>query len=725
METTRHFRIQLFIFAAMLPLFFAAALFAQDPPGRAGRLSYVGGNVSLQPAGETQWSAALLNYTITTGDRLYTDQGARADLEIGGSAVRMSDATDVTVTNLTDNFLQVGLAQGTIRVTVYEMQQDHSIELDTPNGALNIQEAGSYRVDTSPNDGVTLVSVSSGSLQVSGGDASQDVGSGQAVTLTGTDSIQIQPAYMPTEDSFDQWCAERDRRANEAAAAEGQYVSRDMPGYADLNYYGRWQQTSVYGPVWYPTDVPQGWAPYRYGHWAWVNPWGWTWVEDEPWGFSPFHYGRWAYVGSSWGWIPGPADVAPVYSPALVAFVGGGGFSVSVGFGQSGVAAWFPLGPGDVYHPWYHHDDNYLRQVNVTNIRNVNNVTNFTNITNVRNVTNVTNVNNTNVTNIRNVTYVNQRRGVTAVQASAFNSGRSVAPRMVRVTPQQIARAQVIPHPTISPTQHAVVVEPVAAPPIRIERARAAPRAVVAAAHPAGPRTVLPNRVAPNRPGQPYRAVPNRPGQPTTPVPNRVAPNRPVQPYRAVPNRPGQPTTPVPNRVAPNRPVQPYRAVPNRPGQPTTPVPNRVAPNTPGQPYRPVPNRPAQPATPASNRVAPNRFSRTPPPAARPNLPPARPMFTHKTSPPQPPLVTRTPPPQRHVPFVQQRPALQQHPGRPLEPRQIQNIRAGKPAGPVRDREFPPHPVARPAPRRRPAPPPKRPAPPPKHPAPPPHKPGF
>lgn len=672
MKITARFRVQLLMLAATLPMFLAAASFAQDPPGRAGRLSYVQGSVSLQPAGETQWSAALLNYTITTGDRLYTDQGARADLEVGGSAVRMSDATDVTVTNLTDGILQLGLAQGTIRVTIYQLQQGDSIEIDTPNGALNIQQAGSYRVDASPNDGVTLVSVSSGSLQVSGGDASQDVGSGQAVTLTGTDSIQIQPAYMPTEDSFDQWCAERDRRNNQAAAAEGQYVNRDMPGSADLNYYGRWQRTADYGAVWYPTDVPQGWAPYRYGHWAWVNPWGWTWVDDEPWGFSPFHYGRWAYVGSAWGWIPGPADVAPVYSPALVAFVGGGGFSISIGFGRSGVAAWFPLGPGDVYHPWYHHDDAYLRRVNVTNIRNVNNVTNFTNITNVTNVTNVTN---NNVTNIRNVTYVNQRVGTTAVQTSAFNSGRPVAPQMVRVTPQQIAKAQVIPHPEVSPTQRAVVVKPVAAPPITTERAHAAPRAVAAVAnHPAGRPTALPNR-----------AMSNRPGQQPSPTPNRVAPNRPVEQPNVVsrpvqPNRPaGQPNT-LP--VAPNRPVE-------RPNT-TQPVP--------------PPSRSVQQAT------APTR---TLPPTTRPStLPPARPMFTHKTSPPQPALVTRTPPPQRHVPFAQQQPALQQHPGRPLEPQQIQNIRAGKPAGPVQDREFPPHPVAKPAP-------------PPKRPAPPPHKPGF
>jgi len=684
MKIKTHFRTSLLMCVVMLSLLVAMSSFAQDPSGRAGRLSYVGGSVSLQPAGETQWSAALLNYTITTGDRLYTDQGARADLEVGGSAVRMSNATDVTVTNLTDSILQLGLAQGTIRVSVYQMQDGDSIEIDTPNGALNIQQAGSYRVDTSPNDGVTLVSVSSGSLQVSGGDASQDVGSGQAVTLTGTNSIQIQPAYMPTEDSFDQWCAERDRRANEAAAAEGQYVSRDMPGYADLNYYGRWQRTSDYGPVWYPTDVPQGWAPYRYGHWAWINPWGWTWVDDEPWGFSPFHYGRWAYVGSAWGWIPGPADVAPVYSPALVAFVGGGGFSISVGFGQSGVAAWFPLGPGDVYHPWYHHDNAYLRRVNVTNIRDVHNITNFTNITNVTNVTNITNVNNNNVTNIRNVTYVNQRVGITAVRTSAFNSGRPVAPQMVRVTRQQIAKAQVIPHPEISPTQHAVVVKPVAAPPIRIERAKAAPRAVAAAARPAGPRTMLPNRVAPNRPG----AQPNVASRPTQP-------NRTVEPPNAKSSTPYRPAA--------------------RPNTAQGAPPSGRSVHQPIAPARtPVPSAQTQ-----------SRFSRTPPPTARPStLPPARPMFTHKTSPSQPALVTRTPPPQRHVPFVQQQPALQQHPGRPLEPQQIQNIRAGKPAGPVHDREFPPHPVARPAPARHPVPPPKRPAPPPKHPAPP-HKPGF
>ena len=46
-------------------------------------------------------------------------------------------------------------------------------------------------------------------------------------------------------------------------------------------------------PMWMPNGVAADWAPYRYGHWVWISPWGWTWVDDASWGFAPFHYGRW------------------------------------------------------------------------------------------------------------------------------------------------------------------------------------------------------------------------------------------------------------------------------------------------------------------------------------------------------------------------------------------------------------------------------------------------
>src|SRR6266849_2839587 len=85
-----------------------------------------------------------------------------------------------------------------------------------------------------------------------------------------------------------------------------------------------------YGAVWYPQAVPADWAPSRYGHWRWVEPWGWTWIDDQPWGFAPFHYGRWAYIGNRWGWTPGVIVARPVYAPALVAFIGGANWSLSL-----------------------------------------------------------------------------------------------------------------------------------------------------------------------------------------------------------------------------------------------------------------------------------------------------------------------------------------------------------------------------------------------------------
>ncbi len=119
--------------------------------------------------------------------------------------------------------------------------------------------------------------------------------------------------------------ATRDR--SEDASVSARYVSREIPGYEDLDANGTWRSDPNYGEVWVPTvAVTAQWAPYHQGHWTWIAPWGWTWIDDAPWGFAPFHYGRWAYLGNAWAWVPGPVVVAqPVYAPALVAFVGGGG----------------------------------------------------------------------------------------------------------------------------------------------------------------------------------------------------------------------------------------------------------------------------------------------------------------------------------------------------------------------------------------------------------------
>ena len=119
-----------------------------DPPARVARLSFVQGKVSFQPSGETQWSEATVNRPVTVGDRIYTDQAGSTELEVGPFAVRLSGATDVTLANLSDQIMQLGVGQGTLRVTIYQLPADNSVEVDTPNGALLLHAEGSYRVET-------------------------------------------------------------------------------------------------------------------------------------------------------------------------------------------------------------------------------------------------------------------------------------------------------------------------------------------------------------------------------------------------------------------------------------------------------------------------------------------------------------------------------------------------------------------------------------------------
>jgi hypothetical protein len=171
----------------------------------------------------------------------------------------------------------------------------------------------------------------------------------QTYRFVGTDLRRYQVIDTPWLDEFDRWAMDRDRMLDNSVSAR--YVPADVVGYQDLDANGTWQVDASYGNVWYPNRVAVGWAPYRNGHWAMVNPWGWTWVDDAPWGFAVSHYGRWAQLGGRWGWVPGPNHVRAVYAPALVAFVGGNNFQLTISSGIASGAAWFPLGPRDVYRP--------------------------------------------------------------------------------------------------------------------------------------------------------------------------------------------------------------------------------------------------------------------------------------------------------------------------------------------------------------------------------------
>ncbi len=411
-----------------------------DPPGRVARLSYTQGSVSLQPAGVQDWAAAVVNRPLTTDDKLWTDQDARAELDMGSAVIRLGPTTGFSFLNLDDNTAQMRVTAGTVIVHVRQLLEGQTYEVDTPNLALSLERAGDYRVEVNDAGDTTVVRVSDGEAVATGpGDYSVPVRNQQVITFTGTDQLSEDVAQLGAPDSLDDWSMQRERQAE--ASQSRRYVADDVAGSQDLDNNGQWEYTPDYGYVWAPTVVAPDWAPYSVGHWVWVSPWGWTWVDSAPWGYAPFHYGRWVYR-DRWCWVPGPRHVRPVYAPALVAWVGGPSFGVSVGVG--GGVGWFPLGPREVYVPGYHVSQTYVTNINVTN----------TTVTN----TYVTNIyKNRGVNNIR---YVNRTApgAVTAVPQNVFTSAQPVGGHRMHIPESAITRiAPSAAPPAIAPVRQSVL----------------------------------------------------------------------------------------------------------------------------------------------------------------------------------------------------------------------------------------------------------------------------
>ncbi len=556
---------------------------AQDPPGRIARLNYSEGSVSFQPGGEGDWVQAVPNRPLTTGDNLWADQNSRAELHIGSTALRMSSETSVTFLELDDRTTQIKLSQGTIILKVRHLDDEDLFEVDTPNLAFTIQRVGDYRVDVNSAGDQTITTVWRGRGEVTGGGESYVVIAGQQAVFNGTDQLNHDINQLPPNDDFDNWASSRDQREDQSQSVN--YISPEMTGAEDLDEYGNWSYAGDYGPVWRPTGVPVGWAPYRFGHWVWVGPWGWTWVEDEPWGFAPFHYGRWAFYGGGWCWVPGPVVVRPVYAPALVAFVGGG-----PAFGAG--VAWFPLAPREVYVPWYRGSRGYVNNVNITNTQ--------VNVTQVTNVYNTTIINNNNTTTVVRPVYTNLRvaNAITAVNHETFVNARPVARNLAPVD-AKLASAPVTYRAPAQPVRASVIGAGAPArvkPPVAVMN-----RQVVATRNPSPPRPSFeqrqntPANVRTETPQEkPHPATLEEQGKPQVSRPEQpIAQPRAAQPEAREPQpRPAQPAAREPQ---PERQTAPQeRPVPRPPaanGYQRGSEPARE-PNPQVRPAPPVQNRP-------------------------------------------------------------------------------------------------------------------------------------
>jgi len=573
--------------ATLLSLAAAPGDAQPDPPAEAGRLSSISGTVSIQPAGVDDWGQAYPNLPLGPGDRVVTDVDGRAEIQVGRTYVRIGPNSDVSLVDSTPEGLYFGVAQGSIHVRSNGLWQGQALYVNTPSGSSSLTAAGELRVDVWPDQQAAVFTSFGSNVAITGaGGFAQWLGAGQALELVGSNPVTPQWLQPADWDDLDNWSHQRDQQI--FAPQSYRYVSPEIPGAYELDANGDWMPGTPYGPIWFPRNVPGGWAPYHYGHWVNHAPWGWVWIEDESWGYAPFHYGRWVAYNGRWGWVPGPPAAHPVWSPALVVFAGG------IHVGGVGVSAWFPLGPGEPYRPWYHTSPQYMDDVNRSNMGESQRVHVQTTYVNV---------------NVVNITYVN-RTTVTAMRQEDFASGRPAHQSNVVVDVRQMDRVQPLAAPEPKPTAQSFVghaparaVKVSVARPVLInDKGKAVSTkpgsvAVEPPVKPAPPVRVVPGHTAVAPPAGAARPQPGA-KLPTAPV----VPVAPVRPdAKALPEPPGKPAVEAPGKAAPQLPTRPAPPAP----QPSTQPSAKPAVEAPGKPSPQLPTRPAPPAAQPAARPAP------------------------------------------------------------------------------------------------------------------------
>ena len=352
------------LLGASLVICTASAQTQVEPPGRVGRLAFVDGTVSFHDDEQSGWKKAVVNTPLTSGDALWTEPNARSEVSVAGTRIRLDGSTELGLTQIDDDGVRLQLAQGRVDVKTFAMDTAQPYQIVTPRGTMTFQQQGDYYVEAGSTEDQTRLGVRSGAAQLQGlngqtlavrpGEVGEAFGDSSTLRLRTVRAAAPAPAAS--------WAA-RDKQV--VYDQQPQYVPDGMTGYEDLNAHGNWVNDRSYGQVWVPRSTPAGWAPYRTGHWSYVKPWGWTWIDEQPWGFAPYHYGRWANSNNRWVWVPPQRDQRPVYAPALVAFVGGIELAAQLGNqGSTAPVGWFPLGPREVYVPPYSSNRDYYRRIN-------------------------------------------------------------------------------------------------------------------------------------------------------------------------------------------------------------------------------------------------------------------------------------------------------------------------------------------------------------------------
>ena len=327
-----------------------------DVTARVARISFIRGEVRIRRADQDDWEKATLNLPVVEGDEITTDANARVEIQFDKNQhLRLAENSFLKIANLQDNGIAVSLSLGALNVRITSFNKDKAFfEIDAPKTTFAVQRAGSYRIDAG-KEGDQVIRVAAthgGEARVYSENAGFTVKDGRSarIFIDGSNAGEWEAADASRfSDDFDTWALDRDSTIASRLkdAYYDKYYDDDIYGADDLNGNGEWVYTKKYGYVWRPfpgsTSSYADWSPYRYGHWRWMPPFGWIWVNDEPWGWATYHHGRWFYDDGYWSWSPYGyyRPTRSWWEPALVV--------ISI---VSDNVCWYPL-------PYHHRHYNY------------------------------------------------------------------------------------------------------------------------------------------------------------------------------------------------------------------------------------------------------------------------------------------------------------------------------------------------------------------------------
>jgi hypothetical protein len=196
-------------------------------------LGHVEGSAAVSTQGDDEWIELEDRRNLRVGERLWTDPGARMELQAGQHLLRLDGQSHLGVDALKSGDTQISLRKGSLQVRVGPLGAMENFEVGTPNVAFRAKSPGRYRVDVDTQRGVTQVSVHEGVASLFGDNGvARELNAGQAMTFAGRALAPAAALRGQQADAFDRWVLARERPAAQSAMQAASAARPSRPAVA-------------------------------------------------------------------------------------------------------------------------------------------------------------------------------------------------------------------------------------------------------------------------------------------------------------------------------------------------------------------------------------------------------------------------------------------------------------------------------------------------------------